>query len=358
MKTLLIPCAGKSSRFPNMRPKWLLTHPDGKLMVQKAIEKIDLTQFDQVVFTIVKEHDLRYDASLILRQALESSLQNLNIKMVICVLENFTSSPSETIYQTAQKIGLKGLVVVKDSDNVVGLEGVEFKYNSVVGLNINKVKDVSNLPGKSFLIVNEQALLLDIVEKEIVSPLICLGVYVFNDISDFCNAYNELSKFKLDGELYVSNVISYLIAKKNLIFQFIETLHYKDFGTFAEWKDEQLRNTTYFIDFDGVLIKNSGNFGKINWSNQRTLLMKNCDTVRKLQERGAQIVITTSRPKNFEELIYELLSTVGIKPKFIITGLNHAPRVLINDFAPSNPFPSARAISLPRDGEICDYIGG
>ena len=181
---------------------------------------------------------------------------------------------------------------------------------------------------------------------------------LFNDISDFCNAYNELSKFKLDGELYVSNVISYLIAKKNLIFQFIETLHYKDFGTFAEWKDEQLRNTTYFIDFDGVLIKNSGNFGKINWSNQRTLLMKNCDTVRKLQERGAQIVITTSRPKNFEELIYELLSTVGIKPKFIITGLNHAPRVLINDFALSNPFPSARAISLPRDGEICDYIGG
>ena len=182
MKTLLIPCAGKSSRFPNMRPKWLLTHPDGKLMVQKAIEKIDLTQFDQVVFTIVREHDRKYGASLILRQALESSLQNMNIKMVVCILEDFTSSPSETIYLTAQKVGLQGLVVVKDSDNVVGLDGVTFKDNSVVGLNINKVKNVSNLPGKSFLIVNEQALLLDIVEKEIVSPLICLGVYIFKDI--------------------------------------------------------------------------------------------------------------------------------------------------------------------------------
>lgn len=356
MKTLLIPCAGKSSRFPNMRPKWLLTHPDGKLMVQKAIEKIDLTQFDQVVFTIVREHDRKYGASLILRQALESSLQNMNIKMVVCILEDFTSSPSETIYLTAQKVGLQGLVVVKDSDNVVGLDGVTFKDNSVVGLNINKVKNVSNLPGKSFLIVNEQALLLDIVEKEIVSPLICLGVYIFKDISDFCNAYNELNKFKLDGELYVSNVISYLIAKKNLIFQFIETVHYKDFGTLTEWKEEQIRNATYFIDFDGVLIKNSGNYGEINWSNQRTLLLKNCDRVRKLQERGAQIVITTFRPKKFEELIYELLSTVGIKPRYVITGLNHAPRILINDFAPSNPYPSASAISLPRDSEICDYI--
>ena len=26
MNTLIIPCAGKSNRFPNMKPKWLLTH--------------------------------------------------------------------------------------------------------------------------------------------------------------------------------------------------------------------------------------------------------------------------------------------------------------------------------------------
>ena len=28
MKTLIVPCAGRSSRFPNMKPKYLLTHPD------------------------------------------------------------------------------------------------------------------------------------------------------------------------------------------------------------------------------------------------------------------------------------------------------------------------------------------
>jgi hypothetical protein len=27
MKNLIIPMAGKSSRFPNMKPKWMLTHP-------------------------------------------------------------------------------------------------------------------------------------------------------------------------------------------------------------------------------------------------------------------------------------------------------------------------------------------
>jgi len=29
MSTLIVPCGGKSSRYPGMKPKWLLTHPDG-----------------------------------------------------------------------------------------------------------------------------------------------------------------------------------------------------------------------------------------------------------------------------------------------------------------------------------------
>ena len=37
-KTLLIPAAGKSSRFPNMKPKWLLTHPSGELMIEKVLK--------------------------------------------------------------------------------------------------------------------------------------------------------------------------------------------------------------------------------------------------------------------------------------------------------------------------------
>lgn len=45
MRSLIIPCGGKSSRFPNMRPKWLLTHPDGQLMIQKAVNCMPLDFF-------------------------------------------------------------------------------------------------------------------------------------------------------------------------------------------------------------------------------------------------------------------------------------------------------------------------
>ena len=37
MKTLILPVPGRSSRFPGMRPKWLLTMPDGKLMLEKHV---------------------------------------------------------------------------------------------------------------------------------------------------------------------------------------------------------------------------------------------------------------------------------------------------------------------------------
>jgi len=41
MTTLIIPCSGKSSRFPSIRPKWLFTHPNGELMIERAIRPFE-----------------------------------------------------------------------------------------------------------------------------------------------------------------------------------------------------------------------------------------------------------------------------------------------------------------------------
>ena len=34
--SLILPCAGSSSRFPNMKPKWMLTSPQNNLMIQES----------------------------------------------------------------------------------------------------------------------------------------------------------------------------------------------------------------------------------------------------------------------------------------------------------------------------------
>ena len=54
---------GKSSRFPEMRPKWMLTHPSsGSFMCIESIKGINLDFFDNVFFVILKEHDEKYQA--------------------------------------------------------------------------------------------------------------------------------------------------------------------------------------------------------------------------------------------------------------------------------------------------------
>lgn len=350
--TLIIPCAGKSSRFPNMKPKWLLTHPDGHLMIEKCLSGFDLQSFSKIVITIVRKHDVDYNAIYVLKQVF-NNYKNINIEY--CVLGDFTNSASETIFETITKLGIQGPIVIKDSDNYVSFDFNFCRDNAIVGLDLKRNTNVNNILGKSFLVV-KNGVIVDIVEKQIVSDEICLGVYVFKDSTEFVDAYKKIIKQGYNGELYLSHVISFMMSSNNQIFLLIEAKDYKDWGTFNEWKIEQIKSSTYFIDFDGVLIKNSGKYGLINWSNNEEMIESNCKKVAELVKAGAQLVITTARGAEFEPFIRQKLSMFGITPLYILTGLNHAPRVLVNDFAPTNPYPSAKAISIPRDSSLRDYL--
>ena len=351
MKTLLIPCAGSSSRFPNMRPKWMLTHPDGKLMIEKSLEGINIDFFDRIIIVILQTHIEKFNADIILKQAF------INIKNVeIVVLPFPTSSASETVYQAVKKLSLTGGVVVKDSDNCINLTFLEKIQNCIGALNINTYKKNIELRSKSFLLLNDNNIVMDIIEKKVISDCICVGVYSFQDINDFSSSYLELLNENIVGEIYLSHVISYMISVKKIIFQAIHVTDFKDWGTIQEWKIEQQLYKSFFIDFDGVCIKNSGKYGIKNWDNNNDFIIDNLNTIRHLQETGSQIIITTSRPKKYEYMIQNILNKFGIFPYAIITGLNHAPRILINDFAPTNPYPSAIAINIHRNENLKDYI--
>lgn len=351
MNTLIIPCAGKSSRFPNMKPKYMLTHPDGKLMIEKSIEQLNIDIFDRIIITIVKPHDEKYDAGLIMYQVFQN-----NPKVEVCVLDDFTSSASETIYQTIKKMNITGSVIIKDSDNIVKVNLQNNIKNMIVGYDIYTHKDITNIPGKSFLIVNEQNIIQDIIEKQIVSNIICLGVYCFEDISLFIKAYEELKQQNISGEMYISHVISYMLTKYKLVFEAVQASYYEDWGTLDEWKKVQQNFRTYFVDIDGVLMENRGKYGKINWYNNDEIIPENMEVIRNLQNKGAQIVITTSRTEEFRPGLEKILKENGIRPYAILMGMNHAARVVINDFAPTNPYPSGIAITLPRNCSLKEYL--
>ena len=349
MNNLIVPCAGKSSRYPNMKPKYMLTHPDGCLMIEKSLSGINQDAFDRIIITIVKPHVEQYDADLIMQQVFKD-----NPKVEICILDNFTSCASETVFLTIKKMQIQGSLVIKDSDNYVAVNMSKIE-NAVIGYDLHKHRDVPNIAAKSFIVANEQGIIQNIIEKQIVSNIICLGVYCFEDASNFVEVYEELKNNRVDGELYVSHVISYMIAKGKTFFLY-QANDYEDWGTIKEWQNVQKRFRTYFVDVDGVLMKNSGKYGKVNWYNNNQFLTENIEILKNLQKNGAQIIITTSRTEEFRKDLTQKLINMGLKPYAILMGLNHSARVIINDFAPTNPYPSGIAISLPRNENIEDYI--
>lgn len=353
MTTLIVPCAGKSSRFPGLRPKWLLTHPCGKLMIEMVLESIEFKKYDRVIVTIVAEHCLKYDADLILEQIFEKNIE-------ICILPEFTKSASETIYQTIKKSKVSGDFIIKDCDNIVKFNPVIPTRNGIVGASLNNKKfKIDNPLAKSYLLINKQNIIEGIVEKKIVSDIVCLGVYCFESAEEFCKAYESLSRGASDvGECFVSHVVQYMLSKEDepSEFFFIEANWYVDWGTLVEWKKLQKKNACYFVDFDGVLVKNYGKYGRRNWNNTIEPIEENIQLLARISEEGGQIIITTSRTSEYKETIEKLLTSHGVKVYTIVFGINHAPRVLVNDFAASNPYPSASAINIPRNGQLKDYI--
>ena len=49
MKYLILPVAGEFSRYPGTRPKWLLTMPSGKLMIEESVSKINCKLFRKIL---------------------------------------------------------------------------------------------------------------------------------------------------------------------------------------------------------------------------------------------------------------------------------------------------------------------
>ena len=226
--------------------------------------------------------------------------------------------------------------------------------NAVAGYDISRDPSVPNVAAKSFLLLDTEGRIETIIEKRVVSHVIAVGLYLFASTAMFEVAYHALESE--NREIYMSDVIAWLIRERGETFVPLMARAYEDWGTLAEWKALQKRSRTYFVDVDGVLMKNSGRYGKINWNNNAEMLEDNVAALRALQDAGAQIVVTTCRDEAFREPLEAMLRDCGLRPHAVVMGLNHAARVLINDFAPTNPYPSCLAISLPRNASLKEYL--
>jgi len=336
-----------------MRPKWLLTHPDGRLMVDKALEGCRTDRFDRIVFVIVKAHDDEFEASLILRQA----FARFGDRLHIVTLPEFTSGQAETVCQALTAISITGPVLIKDSDNYLAWNDKEDVTNFVVVGNLNRLRDTKNVAAKSYVMLDKNGIVQDIVEKRIISGTFCAGAYQFASAQAFQDAFKDMSgNVELEKETYVSHVIAWMMARQGQIFRGYEATDYEDWGTLREWRVRQKRFSTLFCDLDGVLVKNVGQYGSRRWENSLDPITENFQVLQKAHNNGAQIVIVTARGDEFRPRIVALLQAHGIIPHAVLTNCHHSHRVMINDYATTNPYPSCSAVSIPRETPLAPYL--
>jgi hypothetical protein len=227
--------------------------------------------------------------------------------------------------------------------------------NFLVGVDIEKYPELTNVGGKRFIVLNEQNMVIDIIEKSVCSNIINIGVYGFKSADEFLEA-QETVKGAWDsekGEIYLSHVASYMLGQKHY-FSYKEAAGYEDWGLITDWYSVMKRRRTYFVDIDGVVFKNKGRYGTVRWGDEDIPLENNVRTLRRLAGEGAQIVFCTSRSESHRADLERSLKTLDISWHSIVMGCNHSQRVMINDFANTNPYPSSRAINICRDGDDLD----
>lgn len=345
MFTLILPVAGRSSRFPNMRPKWLLTMPDGKLMLEKSIEAIDLEKFDRVVIVCLQEHLEKYTSQEVVS---ESFIRATGVAPDFVVLQEPTSSQSETIYQAIKQGQIEGSFFIKDCDNKFSCSPEPINAVTTIDLNDIELVDAKN---KSYVEVDSLGVISNIVEKEVISNFFCCGGYSFRSAQEFCSTFENISS---DKEVYISHVI-YKMLMSNEEFVRRSASEYVDWGTLREYRHFCKKHMTVFCDVDGVLLKNGSKFAKNGWKTPG--LEANLTKIAELQKDGGLfLVLTSSRPESEIEYTTQELAKFGVRVDRCLFGLPHTRRYLINDHSATNPYPSAVAINLERDSDTLSHL--
>ncbi|KFA99242.1 hypothetical protein [Vibrio sp. ER1A] len=345
MFTLILPVAGKSSRFPDMRPKWLLTMPDGKLMLEKAVENIDLDIFDRIVIVCLAEHLDKYTNK---ENVLSGFKKSTGYEPELAILDEATSSQSETICKAIKIANIEGSIFIKDCDNVFKCKPEPLNKVATIDLNTVELIDAKN---KSYVEADSLGVISNIVEKQVISNQFCCGGYSFKCSQNFIETYN---KIKTNDEIYISHII-YKMLLDNHEFSVLNSSHYTDWGTLREYRHYCKKHITLFCDVDGVLLKNGSKFASNGWKTKG--IKKNLEKISSLQKQGyVYLILTSSRPESEIEYTRTELEKFDVKVDRFLFGLPHTRRYLINDFSPTNPYPSAISINIERDSEELGHM--
>lgn len=200
----------------------------GQINCIKALEGIDLSMFTKIYFIMLYEHELKYHVAEKIAVARKFNKELLDAEIIFKFLDNPTNSQAETIYNTIVEYNIEGPIFIKDADNTCTVSNI-IKGNSVLVYSLENTPIVDP-QHKSYISVDEQNFVVNIIEKRVVSNLFNCGGYSFIDAQLFKLAYEALLEYEdIANHMYISHIIYWLILNKKLKFRPIEATYYEDF---------------------------------------------------------------------------------------------------------------------------------
>lgn len=305
-----------------------------ELIAQQYLDK------HQLHIVILKQHDSDHNSAAIIDEIFGK-------KVNIIILPEQTNGPADTVYQalTVSDIKCSHGFLVHDCDS-------KFTHDELVPSNKVFVASLADYPtvrnpaNKSYVNTNDQGIIVSIIEKTIASDTFCIGGYQFDSAESYKAAYQELMGNRAH-EIYLSTMIDTMIAQ-GIVFLAEPGKDFYDLGTKDDWKKFN-DHPTIFCDIDGTIIENQTSSGTNSYGTQPIILQQNVKKLRHALLNDCQIIFTTSRPELWRTVTQKLLDDLGFAECTLIMGLHHSRRILINDYATTNPYPSAIAINLKRN---------
>lgn len=340
MMNLIIPAAGSSSRFPRMRPKWMLTHPNGNLMITEAIKGLNLNRFDRIIIATLNTIEEEYHFTSAMIEELEDNF-NINDRLTVHLLNKPTKSQPETVARAIEDLSLEGSIYIKDTDNhfITEFNG----SNEIAVCDLNDI-DLINPRNKSYVSIDSKSHINNIVEKKVISNFFCTGGYGFASCNEYLKYFRQLE----NDDLYISHIIFHMILNGSL-FKTSLVKEYMDWGTIKDWDQYKSQFATFFLDIDGTLVENSGKHFSPTWGKTGGL-KDNINAIKDLYSQGTvQIILTTSRSESFRAITESQLNNLSIPYDKLVMGLLHAKRIVVNDYSKTNPYKSCDAINIKRD---------
>lgn len=228
--SLIVPAASDNPQYQDVMPYVFSLDTSGIMLCLRAIQGLDLNRFDNIYITILKKHADKYS----LRELFELQFKRLrmsNAKLV--VLEEVTSSQTETVFKTIESQHIVGSIFIKDADGY--FEADVLRENGIALYPLEQLSMVDP-QHKSYVAVDDGYYITNIIECKIVSHLFNVGGVCFKDINDFVNYYKTLIKY--GTHVCMSHIIYAMLLNKQ---QFRPTMALN----YIDWGNKHLYN--YFV---------------------------------------------------------------------------------------------------------------